>query len=578
MRRPLAVLAALATVAVTLTGLTGSAAADSAAATPPSSAVVSSAAAPGGAAGTTSVISLPYGGLQRTYRLFVPTDLPSGPRPLVLMLHGLETTASWMELRGTDVGAAAAGTLVAYPEGVGMSWNSGTCCGAAHADGLDDVGFLSAIVADISARMRVDAARVAVGGASNGGLMAYRFACDRADLVSALFVVASTNLEGCAPTQPVSLMHIHGQADPTVPYLGTAYSTISGTALPAVADSVLAWGRADGCGSDITTTYNAGRTDVPIYALTGCPVGTSLELVRSKYMTHTWPVTSTDIAKTGVNPTAMLWTYLAKAWAGRGTAAVTSTITSAAAAPGGAAGRTSVVSMPYAGSTRTYRLFVPTALPQGPRSLVVLLHGEGSNGALMEQKGTDVGAGPADALVAYPDAQGGAWATTDTAFVSAVVADVSARVLVNAARVIVGGHATGGTLAYQLACERSDLVRGVFAVASTVVNATCRRTSPLAILHVHGLADTTAPWTPVSATLNTWAASFGCTSAIATTNYQGRADVFDYRYSACPAGTSLEAVRSKSMTHGWPVTATEVQTAGVAPSTLLWTWAQTLQG
>jgi polyhydroxybutyrate depolymerase len=575
MRRSLHLVLALATAAVTVTTLSGSAAAETVAlATPLTSAVVSSAPAPGGAAGTTSVISLPYGGLQRSYRLFVPTALPAGPRPLVLMLHGLETTASWMELRGTDLGAGTTGTLVAYPEGIGMSWNSGSCCGAAKTAGLDDVGFLAAIIADVKARMAVDGARVAIGGASDGGVMSYRFACDRTDLVSALYIVASVNLEKCAPSRPVSLMHVHGQADPIVPYLGTAFSSITNSAMPAVADEVLKWSVADGCGSGIVTTYNQGRTDVPIYSMSDCPTGISVQLVRSKYMTHTWPVTATDISKTGVEPTALLWPYLAKVWAGVGTPGVASTVTSTAAAPGGAAGRTSVVSLPYAGSTRTYRLFVPNALPTGPRPLVVLLHAAGSSSSAMEYKGTDLGAG--DSLVAYPDAQGTYWTDADTGFVAAVINDVSTRLLVNGRRVVVGGHATGGTLAYQTACERSDLVTGVFAVASTIVNTTCPRTAPLAVMHVHGLADTTALWTPVSATLNTWAAAFGCTSAITTTNYQGRTDVFDYRYSSCPPGTSFEAIRSKSMTHSWPVSATDVQKAGVAPSTLLWTWLQSL--
>jgi poly(3-hydroxybutyrate) depolymerase len=99
--------------------------------------------------------------------------------------------------------------------------------------------------------------------------------------------VASVNLEGCAPTRSLPLMHIHGQADPTIPYLGTLLSPITGGPLPAVADSVLAWGLADRCTSAVTTTFNGGRTDVPIYSLNGCPAGTSVQLVRSKYMTHT---------------------------------------------------------------------------------------------------------------------------------------------------------------------------------------------------------------------------------------------------------------------------------------------------
>jgi polyhydroxybutyrate depolymerase len=516
------------------------------------------------------VIALPYGGLVRSYRLFVPSALPSGPRPLVLMLHGMETDAAWMELRGTDAGAAAAGALVAYPEGVGASWNAGKCCGAAHVAGLNDVGFLSAIVEDIQRRMMVDPARIAVGGASNGGVMAYRFACDRSDLVNALFVVASTNLEGCGPKRPVSLLHIHGQADPTVPYLGSAYSTISGTPLPAVADAVLAWGLADGCSSAFTSSTNDGRADVPVYSLNDCPAGTSVSLVRSKYMTHKWPVLATDISKTGVNPTAMLWSYLAGVWAGRGTPPVASSVTSSGPAPGGAAGRTSVIALPYDGGTRRYRLFVPSALPRGPRPLVVLLHAAGSAAWSMEQKGTDLGAGPADALVAYPDGIG----APDTGFLAAVVADVAGRMHVDPARVMVGGHANGGTVAYAAACERPDLFHGVFAVASPIATPSCPRS--FAVMHVHGLADPVAPFTAVADTLNAWAPAWGCTGGIATTNYGGRPDVMDYRYRSCPAGTSLEAIRSKAMTHAWPLTATEVSSAGVAPSSLLWTWARTV--
>src|SRR4051794_28990791 len=138
MRRHLTLVATFATAVLSL-GLSSTIAlAETPAEPTPVSTVVSAAAAPGGAAGTTSVVSLPYGGMTRTYRLFVPTALPTGPRPLVLMLHGLTTTAAWMELRGTDAGAAASGTLVAYPEGVDSSWNAGICCGSAFTKGVDD--------------------------------------------------------------------------------------------------------------------------------------------------------------------------------------------------------------------------------------------------------------------------------------------------------------------------------------------------------------------------------------------------------------------------------------------------------
>src|SRR4051812_32962393 len=60
----------------------------------------------------------------RSYLLTVPGGLPSGPVPLVIMLHGgfgsgkqAEGSYGWDEL------AASKGFIVAYPNGDGLAWN-----------------------------------------------------------------------------------------------------------------------------------------------------------------------------------------------------------------------------------------------------------------------------------------------------------------------------------------------------------------------------------------------------------------------------------------------------------------------
>lgn len=561
-------------VLLTATGTTATAAEAVGSATPAplASSVVSSAPAPGGAAGTTHLVRLPFGGVDRTYRVFVPTALPAGPRPLVLLLHGLTSSASLMEARGADVEAGTSGSLVAYPEGLGASWNEGVCCGPAFEAGADDVGFLSAVIADVSVRVKVDPARLAIGGHSNGALMAYRFACQRSDLVDVVFAVASVNLRGCTPSRPVSLLHVHGLADTTAPYAGTTLSALTGTALPSVGQSVLDWAAASGCGTAFTTSAYQGRADVALYAFPSCPSGVSIELVRSKLMTHTWPVTSTEVTRTGVAPTSMLWTFTAKAWAGRPVVAPTSTSVSAAAAPGGAAGRTTVVSISRPQGPRTYRLFAPASLPQGTRPLVLLLHGAGSSGAVLEAKGADLGAPAADAFVAYPEAARGAWAAGDVDFLAEVVADVSRRVHVDSRRVLVGGHATGGNTAYEAGCQRPDLFAGVFVVAGTNTSTACVPARPVSLLHVHGQSDSTAPYTTAANGVVSWAAATGCGSTFGSSPYAGRTDVTSYAYPACPAGTAVELIRSKAMTHAWPVTDAEVLKTGVQPSAILWSW------
>jgi hypothetical protein len=44
--------------------------------------------------------------------------------------------------------------------------------------GAKDIGYLDAVIDDMSAKYPVDPKRIYVGGISNGGYMAYRYACD----------------------------------------------------------------------------------------------------------------------------------------------------------------------------------------------------------------------------------------------------------------------------------------------------------------------------------------------------------------------------------------------------------------
>src|SRR5262249_3736281 len=62
------------------------------------------------------------------------------------------------------------------------AWNANTCCGNG---GIDDVGFIRAVVAAASGQANIDPQRVYVTGLSNGGAMSQRLACDAADLFAA---------------------------------------------------------------------------------------------------------------------------------------------------------------------------------------------------------------------------------------------------------------------------------------------------------------------------------------------------------------------------------------------------------
>jgi polyhydroxybutyrate depolymerase len=203
-------------------------------------------AAPAGAVlvpGTT-VRTLEFGGLTRSYRLRVPASYDgSVPVPLVLDIHGLGSNA--VQQQGISrMGAVASreGLLVAYPEGVNSVWNAGVCCGNLN---VDDVGFLRALVAAVSADGNVDAARVYATGLSNGGAMSQRLACEASDLFAATaplaFPVPFRPLSECQPTRAIPVLTFMGLTDVLVRYDGGGF--------PSALETFAYWRDLNGCGT-----------------------------------------------------------------------------------------------------------------------------------------------------------------------------------------------------------------------------------------------------------------------------------------------------------------------------------------
>jgi len=212
--------------------------------------------------------SLDIDGRQRTYRLFRPTSLSSGARaPLVVVLHGATMTADGVAgVSHFDDQARTAGFIVVYPEGIGESWNAGACCGEARVEGVDDVKFIDRLIERFKTAMPIDGSRVFVVGLSNGGMMAYRLACELSQSITAIASVAGTTaVATCHPTRPVSVLEIHGTRDELVPYAGGTVDLRPRfpdvfTSAP-VTSVIEQWVVLDGCtGSPILATSGITKT------------------------------------------------------------------------------------------------------------------------------------------------------------------------------------------------------------------------------------------------------------------------------------------------------------------------------
>jgi len=162
----------------------------------------------------------------RTYYLNVPANYSKGtPLPLLLAFHSRTTNAeelirsTWISEFINDMGFVLAtinGSVHEY-----SSWNAGTCCTPATDFNEDDVELSSLIIDSISSTYSIDPNRIWAIGHSNGGMMSYRLACDLSDKISGVAIVGGALMDdSCTPTKPVSLIHIHGDNDETIPFTG----------------------------------------------------------------------------------------------------------------------------------------------------------------------------------------------------------------------------------------------------------------------------------------------------------------------------------------------------------------------
>ncbi|HSK25977.1 MAG TPA: PHB depolymerase family esterase [Jiangellales bacterium] len=187
----------------------------------------------------------------RAYLLAEPSAGGAG-LPVVVLLHGRTDSASrFLGASGLLEWATDGAAVVTAPlTAAGLSptsWNAGTCCDGAAADGVDDVDAVARVIADVAARTGADPARTSVVGFSNGAMLGYRVACERPGLLAGLVAVAGARLVPCPDTGGTWLLHVHGDGDTAVPLAGTAESRFTSARLPAAAESVagVAGGRLD---------------------------------------------------------------------------------------------------------------------------------------------------------------------------------------------------------------------------------------------------------------------------------------------------------------------------------------------
>lgn len=230
-------------------------------------------------------------------------DLPPGRKaaPIILALHGGGgNPEQFANNNGFSRPANAKGYAVIYPAGSArgrlnlLTWNGGYCCGYAAKSDVDDIGFLDAVIADATRRFGLNGDRVYLTGMSNGSMMAERYGALRAGRVRAVAGVSGTmDVKATRIKGPVPLLHIHGTADPMVPFGGgRGEDSLTKTNWASVDQLIAAFVRAAGGRLTATTqTIDPANDGMQV-------VRTDYSTVRGKVMVrlmtvegggHAWP-------------------------------------------------------------------------------------------------------------------------------------------------------------------------------------------------------------------------------------------------------------------------------------------------
>jgi len=278
--------------------------------------------------------ALAVGGQARNFTLITPNKA-SGPFPLLIVYHGGGQTAERARRYSRfDEWAGREGFAAVYPQGINQNWNDGRVSddlrARAAAQG-DDVEFTLQLIEMLVAEGVGDPSRVFLVGASNGGMMAMRAACELGSRVAGIgVVVANLPVDWDCGAKRMPAIFIHGTDDEFMPYGGgqvAAGKTRRDLGqVRSVDETIDRFKRMNGCEGvkETKSLDEVGRDKtaaiITDYECTGAP----LRQIEIQGGGHTWPGARTSIVadwllgntSEEVNATAEIWSFF-KALPGR---------------------------------------------------------------------------------------------------------------------------------------------------------------------------------------------------------------------------------------------------------------------
>ncbi len=247
--------------------------------------------------------SIFFQNMYRSYVLHLPPAYDGNTAlPLVMGLHGggPGDGLDLMEKTQFDELGDEEDFITLYPNGVFHDWADGRGVTDSEMAGIDDLGFLTALIDSLKQDYLIDPQRIYVWGPSNGGMMTQRLACEASQHFAAFASVISSMPipldASCSPTaNSISVLLMNGTEDNWVPYEGGPLGPLTdGGSTIGTDNTINFWREHNGC----STTFQ--QTDFPDldpddnstvtrFRYADCNSGAEVVLYRVEGAGHTIP-------------------------------------------------------------------------------------------------------------------------------------------------------------------------------------------------------------------------------------------------------------------------------------------------
>ena len=236
---------------------------------------------------------------------------------LVVDIHGfLNRPSTQQGFSDFEALANDEGFLVAWPYGIRWSWNGGGdpwpsdtelderpgigCCGHALNNGLDDVGFIRALIESIDAAHDIDRSRIYVSGFSTGCMLAQRMAAEASDLIAGVACMSGFLLvDASSDYTAVPVAVFNGTDDTIAPYERDYW--------PGAVANFDTWRELNGCADEPAEVWRDG--DHVMLQASDCAAGSRVALITLDGVGH---VTYRGHGELDVDTTRMAWRFLGR--------------------------------------------------------------------------------------------------------------------------------------------------------------------------------------------------------------------------------------------------------------------------